>query len=294
MDMLNAPDIVLTGIPRGGTTLACHLLGEAPDTLALFEPMPVESLSTNHDEALREVAQYFGHVRQRALSEGRVPSKHRDGRVPDNPFGERDDAAGIRPWLADLGDIDVGKPLSAQFRLVIKHNSAFAAMLPALATRFPVIGVVRNPLAVLASWRSVDLSVSRGELPAGEHLDPALSAALAAQPDLLRRQILLIDWFFERLQMWVAPAHLIRYEETIASGGRSLLQAAGIDPSGGATREPLQSRNASGQYDAAEVEPLVAALRLHARACWQTYSVSDVEILAQRLMGREGGAGGND
>ena len=286
---MNAPDIVLTGIPRGGTTLACHLLGEAPDTLALFEPMPVESLPVNHHEALLEVARYFHAVRQRALNEGRVPSKHRDGRVPDNPFGERDDAAGVRPWLAHLGEIEVDKPISAQFRLVIKHNSAFVAMLPALATRFPVIGVVRNPLAVLASWRSVDLSVSHGRLPAGEHLDPQLAADLAAQPDLLRRQVLLVDWFFARLQQWVAPAHLVRYEETITSSGESLLQAAGIASGDARTRTALRSQNTNRQYDAGEVQMLVTALRTHARACWQTYSIEDVETLAKRLLGRDVG-----
>lgn len=283
---MSAPDIVLTGVPRGGTTLACHLLGEAADTLALFEPMPVLRLPVDHRQALQEVSGFFCEVRRRALAERRVPSKHRDGRVPDNPYGEREDAVGIRPWLAELGEIEVDKPLSPGFRLVIKHNSAFVAMLPALATRFPVIGVVRNPLAVLASWRSVDLSVSHGRLPAGEHLDPELASALAAQPDLLRRQILLLDWFFARLRQWVAPARLIRYEETIAGNGAALLRAAGIDPAGCREHAALSSRNANGQYAAHEVDVLVDALRRHARTCWEVYSVAEVETLAQRLAGR--------
>ena len=287
MDCLSAPDIVLTGIPRGGTTLACHLLGEAHDTLALFEPMPVFDLPVDHDAALQEVIAYFANTRRRALNEGRVPSKNRDGRVPDNPFGERDDTGGVRPWLADLSDIDVGKPLSATFRLVIKHNSAFVAMLPALATRFPVIGVVRNPLAVLASWRSVDLSVSRGCLPAGEHLDPSLTAALAAQPSLLRKQVFLVDWFFERLQRSVAPDRLIRYEDTISGGGASLLRAAGVPE---AQRHPakLSSRNLNTQYDSDEVALLVSALREHGRACWRCYDDSEVESLAVRMAGKAG------
>jgi hypothetical protein len=89
MEALSAPDIVLTGIPRGGTTLACHLLGQAADTLALFEPMPVHLLPVAHDAALEEVVRFFSHVRKQALSQGRVPSKHRDGHVPDNPYGLR-------------------------------------------------------------------------------------------------------------------------------------------------------------------------------------------------------------
>jgi hypothetical protein len=282
MEALSAPDIVLTGIPRGGTTLACHLLGQAADTLALFEPMPVHLLPVAHDAALEEVVRFFSHVRKQALSQGRVPSKHRDGHVPDNPYGERGDAVGVRPWLADLGEIDVGKPLSPAFRLVIKHNSAFVALLPKLATRYPVIGVVRNPLAVLASWRSVDLSVSHGCLPAGERLDPLLAAQLAAQPDLLRRQVLLLDWFFERLLRWVAPARLIRYEDTVASGGSGLLLAAGRPAVTGAATT-LRSRNLNPQYAADEVASLLAALREHASACWRCYSVAEVTALAAQM-----------
>jgi hypothetical protein len=32
-------DVVLTGLPRSGTTLTCHLLNKLPDTVALHEPM---------------------------------------------------------------------------------------------------------------------------------------------------------------------------------------------------------------------------------------------------------------
>lgn len=282
MAVLNSPDIVLTGIPRGGTTLACRLLGEAEDTLALFEPMPVMALPEDHDAALAEVVRYFRKTRQRALTEGRVRSKHREGRVPDNPYGKRGHDGGVRPWLADLGDIDVGKPLSSSFRLVIKHNAAFAALLPVLAARFTVIGVVRNPLAVLASWRSVDLAVSHGRLPAGEHLDPSLATALAAQPDVLRRQVLLLDWFFERLLSWVAPTRLIRYEQTVADGGLALRAAAGLPTT--PTLVSLHSRNTSDQYAAGEVASLLDALRLHGRACWRCYTVGEVEALAERMV----------
>lgn len=281
MEPMNTSDMVLTGIPRGGTTLACHLLAGARNTLALFEPMPVHQLPIDHEAALDAVVAYFAQVRERALTEGLAPSKHRDGRVPDNPYGERDDTGGVRPWLADLGDIEVGKSLTPDFRLIIKHNSAFVALLPVLARQFPIIGVVRNPLAVLASWRSVDLPVTHGRLPAGERLDPELAAALAAQPDNLRRQIIILDWFFARLQRWVSPQRLIRYEDTVASQGAALLQAAGLELADLST--PLHSRNVNAQYDADEVSMLANALSQHAVACWRTYSSEDVEALAIRM-----------
>lgn len=286
MAPLNPSDIVLTGIPRGGTTLACRLLGETADTLALFEPMSVTALPTSADAAAAEVVRYFDQVRQRALSEGRVPSKHRGGRVPDNPYGERASGSGARPWLVEQGDIAVGKPLSAGFRLVIKHNAAFTALLPALCQRCTVVGIVRNPLAVLASWRSVDLPVTRGRLPAGERLDPALAEALAAQPDCLRRQILILDWFFSRLLHWVAPERLLRYEDVVATGGACLRQAIGA-PAEATTA--LRSRNVNAQYDRASVDELVLGLHRYAGASLHCYGVTAVDELAARMVAQVAG-----
>jgi len=283
MAPLNPADIVLTGIPRGGTTLACRLLGEAADTLALFEPMPVVDLPTAPEAAAAEVARYFGQVRQRALMEGRVPSKHRGGHVPDNPYGERANGDDARPWLVEQGDIAVAKPLSAGFRLVIKHNAAFTALLPVLGRRHLVVGIVRNPLAVLASWRSVDLPVTHGRLPAGERLDPALAAALAAQPDCLRRQILILDWFFERLLHWVAPERLLRYEDVVATGGACLRRAIGL-PADAATA--LRSRNANAQYDRASIDELALGLHRYAGASLRCYRAAEVDALAARMLAR--------
>ena len=282
MGIVSQRDIALTGIPRGGTTLACRLLGEGPDCVALFEPMPVLSLPLSRALAVQDIALYFCDVRQRALEHGRVPSKHSDGVIPDNPFGAREERSGVRPQQTDLGEIAVGKPLSPEFRLVIKHNAAFTSLLPELAERFTVVGVLRNPLAVLASWRSLDLPVSRGRLPAGERWDPVLATALDAQPDLLRRQIMLLEWFFARLQSMVAPTRLVRYEDTVASHGEALLHAAGRTPAAGAG-VALRNRNVNAQYDAGEVTMLVEMLREHAHACWSSYSVAEVETLAARM-----------
>ena len=290
MAPLNPADIVLTGIPRGGTTLACRLLGEAVDTLALFEPMPVAALPTTPAAAADAVARYFAQVRERALREGRVPSKHRAGRVPDNPFGERVSGQLPRPWLVEQGDIAVDKPLSATFRLVIKHNAAFTALLPELGKRHLLVGIVRNPLAVLASWRSVDLPVSHGRLPAGERLDPLLAQALAQQPDDLRRQILILDWFFSRLLRWVPPPCLLRYEDVVASGGACLLRAVGAPPPE-VVAPPLRSRNASAQYDVASIRTLTHALHAHAGASLRFYGAAAVDALAARLIAAAPGPG---
>jgi hypothetical protein len=59
--------------------------------------------------------------------------------------------------------IGVGKELDHDFLLVVKDPPMFTALLPVLAQRFPT--VVLNPLAVLASWNSVDVPARGGRVP---------------------------------------------------------------------------------------------------------------------------------
>jgi hypothetical protein len=278
------PDLALTGVPRGGTTLACRLLGQAQDTLALFEPMSVESLPQTSAAAADAVADYFVSVRAQVLRERRAPSKQREGQVPDNPVGDRLLGMTTRPFHAELGEIAVDKPLSARFHLVIKHNAAFIALLPDLVNRMPVLGVVRHPLAVLASWHSVDLPVSHGRLPAGERLDCALAERLDRTPDVLQRQLIILDWCFDRLHRYLPSKHLLRYEDIVADGGAGLQVAAGVDAS---PAHVLHDRNANAQYDRTAIVRLADALLGQPGAWMSFYDQAAVRTLAERMLADE-------
>ena len=173
--------MLITGTPRSGTTLTCHLLNKLPDTVALHEPMRVKAFeSLGRDEIVEEIGRFCDEQRSSLRRRGRAISKNVDGVVPDNPIGEGRSEDGLRKRLVSKGEIVVDKPLSADFMLVIKHNSAFTAVLESLVGRFPVYGVIRNPLATLASWSSVEFSASSGYARAAERLDPELKARLAA------------------------------------------------------------------------------------------------------------------
>ncbi|WHZ19750.1 MAG: hypothetical protein OJF55_001899 [Rhodanobacteraceae bacterium] len=278
MDALT-PDLALTGVPRGGTTLACRLLGEAQDTVALFEPMAVDRLPHDPDAACTEVAGYFRAVRARIRRERRAPSRLHAGKLPDNPFAARSTDA-RRAWQAELGDMIVDKPLTDHFHLVIKHNAAFLALLPQLTQRMPVIGVLRNPLAVLCSWHSVDLPVAQGRLPAGERLDPGLARCLANEPDVLARQLHILDWCFGRLLRWLPPECLLRYEDIVTNGGVNLCAAAGVQG------EPvvLHNRNAEPQCERDRITVLADALCRHAGPCVDAYGRASVATLAKDML----------
>ena len=155
---------------------------------------------------------------------------------------------------------------------------------------------MRNPLSVLASWQTVDLPVHRGRIPAGEELDCDLHRALEREPDVLVRQLGVLDWFFGRFHTHLDPGDIIRYEDVVESGGLALFRRLGH---AGARPVALTSRNDSALYDGAMIDSLLAAL-LDAGGYWtRYYSAEDCERVANGVRrGRQGdghspGAQGN-
>lgn len=276
---MSARNLILTGVPRGGTTLCCHLLNQATDTVALFEPIPVPDLPVGA-AALDYLHDYFARSRARLLADGEADS-YRDaaGRIPDNPALDRPGQP--RGWQVEHGTLHVDKPLSPGFTLAIKHNASFTALLPALAGAFAVVAIVRHPLAVLASWNSLALPVGDGHAPAAERQDAALAAALAARPDRHDRQLHLLDWFFRRYRDALPAARVLRYEDLVAGDGQPLFAATGVVAP--APLAALTERNANPAYRDQALGALAARLLATDGAWWHWYPRDSVPALLARL-----------
>ena len=221
---------LLSGIPRSGTSLSCRLAGDLPDTVALSEPLN----GKEHREPSRDprgACAYIGHfveqARDRILTERRGSTMLVGGRLDDQMVASGPAEASLRQPLAYWGEMAIDKPLSTGFTLVVKHNALFAALLPRLALSFSCLGLVRNPLSVLASWQTVNLPVHRGRILEGEALDRHLHRTLEREPDVLLRQIAVLDWFMNRFRNHLAPENVIRYEDLVDSGGRVLFRRLG-------------------------------------------------------------------
>ncbi len=277
-------NIALTGVPRGGTTLACQLLGGCENTVSLFEPMDVAGVPANVERAIGAIDAFYADIRERLTREGIGISKHRGGVVPDNPFDQDREPGMLRLDRTERGPILVGRQRE-DFNLVIKHNAMFVALLPDLAARWPTLAVVRNPLAVLASWNSVDLPVTRGRLPAGERLDPRLHGLLEETPGRLERQLIILEWFFSRIRDYLAAESILRYEDIVASHGRSLWTAADLMAP---PRLDLRVRNASPVYAESDITRLLDGLtraKSHDRASWAAwYADDEIHALAGQLL----------
>lgn len=216
--------ILLSGIPRSGTTLICKLLCECPNVIALNEPLP-GSLFLTRTQSVEEIQTQAGNIRARLLAKGTAPVRTMDGKITDNAF---DEGSGQREKVIRRTEVFFDKPLTPDFRLILNHNAEFSLLLPELALAFPFYAVVRNPIDLLASWNSVNLPVSRGKVAKADRLLPELVRRYEGKSRLLDKQLEILDWYYG--QYLTLPAeHIIRYEEVIRSRGQ-VLQPLTLQP----------------------------------------------------------------
>jgi len=236
-------NIILTGLPRSGTTLTCHLLNKLPDTVALHEPMTVSEFPKLGEPSAicAEIDRFFEATRSSLIKSRTARSKHAQGKVPDNPFPDKYSPSGLRLGrAAAVSTITIDKDLSENFLLIIKHPAAFTALLPVLVERFRCFAVIRNPVSVLSSWNSISVPVENGHAPAAENLDPGLKKSLSLLDDKFDRQLCLLSWFFDKYRRFLPDDRIIRYETTIASRGANL---AVITERAAVLQEPLENKN---------------------------------------------------
>ena len=273
---------LLSGIPRSGTSLCCRLAAQLPDFVALSEPIgrDVSRTAVDPDAACKLIGHFVVEVRQRALAEGRVPSVNVAGRLDDNRVALGLSDAGLRRLRGVRSDVAVPDRLSPSFSLLVKHNALFAALLPRLTAVFPCLAIIRNPLAVLASWQTVDLPIARGRIPAGEQFDARLRADLDGEPDVVRRQVVVLNWFFGQFRAHIGRQRIIRYEQLISTSGAVLYRVLG---SGDRPAEALVSQNVNGLYGKIAVDQLLTAL-FDARGPWMDfYSEVDCARVAETI-----------
>lgn len=235
-------NVILTGIPRSGTTLACALLNRLPDTLALNEPMDIGSLAACETRAQRVAyaESFFAEQRKSALCSGEVLARIHRALLDENTFHEAAGSDGLRHARISLQKIRHGKTLNHRFTLVVKHPNALTAILADLAPHFPCFAIIRDPISVLASWNTLAIPLRDGHAPAAENLDDSLSYKLGQLRDPVARQIILLDWYFEQYSTLLPSDKVIRYEEIVASGGAAL---AAITPAAEALSVDLENRN---------------------------------------------------
>jgi len=271
-------DILLTGIPRSGTTLACRLLCDYSQTIALNEPMDRDQFA-DPKAAQENIEKHFETFRRTLLENGTAVARTKGGVITDNAFST---AGTDRKRVVERTSIHFDKSLDSDFTLLMKHCAEFSLQLPELAAVYDIYAFIRNPLAVLVSWSSVNVPVSRGKVAKSARLNPGFHAQLAQiGDDLLKRQLFILSWYFERY-IDFDQDHIIRYEDLTTAPEHSL---AGL--SKGELESPpslLKNRNAIVHLSQHKIQELGEAL-LNSDGCyWRFYSRKEVEQLLHEMM----------
>lgn len=214
------PDILLTGMPRSGTTLVVSLLGRQPDIIALAEPIQLDPHG-GRSRAVEDIAAFMAQTRAAAIAHEPIPTKHVDGRIIDNWVEPPNQDGQLRKVLEQRSALLFDKPLSDDFTLIVKHPAEFTALADLLVERFTLYAIVRDPMAIMAAWQTVNMPVNRGHMPMAEAFAPELKSRLAGIEDRLLRQAALIEWQL-RTYLTLPAGRVLRYEDITAQPSSAL------------------------------------------------------------------------
>jgi hypothetical protein len=277
-----ARDIILAGIPRGGTTLACVLLNTIPNTVALVEPFKIFGPMRQADpkKIVAFLKDSFSETRGSLLKSGTAPSKGMNSMLVSNLFEEATSASVPRKTTVSPQTLSFPKLSSEDFSLVVKHPNAFTVLLPILRSYFECFSIVRNPLAVALSWASTQADWRNGHVPVAERLDRELLEGLQQRESVTERQIFIMVHYFRLTKKALSPQCVVRYEDIITSGGKALRT---IIKEAGGLHAPLVSSNANKAYDRSKVRLYADRLLAHADDWAPFYSPEDISNLALSL-----------
>ncbi|WEJ70759.1 sulfotransferase [Pseudomonas sp. PSE14] len=211
-------NLIITGLPRSGTSFLCRLLSERPQTVVINEPAQIFQSLTRGEEPWG-IPCFYAELRREILAGRPVLNKHLNGRLVDDTAREQDIAL---PY-------QVSSPVPG-FTLGTKNTLAYLVRLPALLRVMPkakFIALVRHPYDCLASWVSTFKHLRNADLvsqPLGNPDDPALSErsrlmlreiADVSHPALRRA----LWWRFLVIQLLEAGPRVrwMRYEDLVAA-----------------------------------------------------------------------------
>jgi len=214
-------NVILTGIPRSGTTLITALIDSMSDAVALNEPRWQYDWMMRHKGGLPAdfavwLVKDFARLRQQLLQKVPIPERRlRDGTAVTNYYrinSEEQKAAEI------FEVIPFTRPgLTSDFILAIKHNGLYLSVLRQLmlTQQFTIIAILRNPVGVISSWNDVPIPLGQGKMPGAIGYWKDMRELTESGIPLLEKQVRMYDLVCQRFYNLRDHIHIIKYEELV-------------------------------------------------------------------------------
>lgn len=209
------PDLIITGIPRSGTSYLGKLLHTSPDCVVINEPRQV--FKPLAEELVPwSVALLYQELRRDILDGRAVENKIKNGQLIEDTA------------IVDEHNFYTPSVSRADFLLGTKNTLAYMARLSQLQRimpHAPIVACVRHPLDTIASWKTTFAHLRNAvvaDFPVGHLHDPLLAtwqrhrlAEIAATPEVVLKRALLWRYLAECLLMNQRQLIIVRYEELV-------------------------------------------------------------------------------
>jgi hypothetical protein len=210
-------NVILTGVPRGGTTLAAALLDSLDDTVCLSEPDSHHAAiiaSASSGEYIHFLISNFEETRTKLLAGGPVLNRREEDDSPTTNYFTRDEATGRMISRIVLKEV-CRHDLTPGFMLAMKHNAHYTSVLDEIVRcgYFTAVAILRNPVDTILSWRSLELPVSRGRLPAAEIFWMEMRDLTRADMNLTEKHVRIFDLLCKRYAELRDSLIIIKYED---------------------------------------------------------------------------------
>jgi hypothetical protein len=278
---MNQNTILITGIPRSGTSLVCYLLNKCENIVALNEPLDLreESCINDKDLFVNAVSDFMSKQRIAILNDNAAPSMQIGGKFHSDNY-DSFKLGNKRKFLTKIGKVDLNRKIKNDFLLIVKFTLPFIAAIEKLSTMFPIYSIVRNPLSVLSSWNTIQGQSGEGRPAVAEKLDKSLHIACELITNLHERQLYLLSYYYQKIIDNVPFRNIIRYEDIVATNGKQLTI---ITPEAQLLNEELENKNLNSLYDKKLMITLGKRLLETDGTYWKYYSKESIELMVEHL-----------
>jgi hypothetical protein len=207
-------NVIVTGIPRGGTTLSTALLNNLENAICLSEP-PWQARwfknMKNADRLTERIIMDFKNKRRDIIENRAIKDFRNESGSPITNYynNNRKDVRTLKEVTFQVDKED--------FLLGMKHNAHYTSILPQILDTdfFSVIAIVRHPVPTIMSWKSLNIPVSNGRLPHAEPFWKELRDITSSNNKSILTLVKMYDLFCERYLSYDKAVHLLKYEDII-------------------------------------------------------------------------------